>query len=811
MRMARSSSIRREIDKGPPALDNSIMVLAETRLTYDPAWPWSLPGIGLPLLAGVAFLLIGLTVWTYLGSRGSNVRRMLCVLFLRLGALLVACFLVLRPSLAEQDDENALPSKLLILIDKSESMNFGPEFDSKSRWESVRRILDSGAVRSALEKLRRDRRVEVVFYQGAEDVTRFDPDGKADGKHTDIGQWLNKLLTLHGKDADVRGLVMFTDGADNGTRFPTLEQAAAWHGTCPIHVFAVGSPNATRDRNDIAFLPNKIFVDPNPAHVKGKLTVKAFANAPGFENAKVNVSLLINDKLATPVQSVILRKTHENEIKMECDAPVTPGEIKVTLKIEPKDGELSRANNEISTFATVIKEGVSILWVEGRLRLEATWAMRALVPDQRFRVHYTKRLKEAKATPAKTDWYEFGKRKYDVIVIGDISASRFADGDPDIFQKIHDMVVKEGAGLLMLGGRDTFLNGEWQAPAASKLAELLPVRLTARERSHLDDPVRLSLPPDKEPGFLLTLANDPTKNKQLFAEVFDALNGMTILGRPYEVATQVLATNNGREPILVSADRGKGRSLAFGAEDTYRAWTRAAKESPGLQKDKAAVTAYQRFWRQVMLWLAHQEQADGSIRVLPDVRRISADTQAGLGFTVEKIEKGGLPDKNARFKVKAIGPNKEEFEVPTSKEDGKERGFVQGAKTAGEWRIVASVEGSKEKPGEAKFLVFSEDLESLRPAADHDFLRKLAQAGRGKFHLADEQKFAAFLDELRVQQTEAAKPKLQLWPDWRRNPASDSVSDQLETLWNSTALACFLLFSVFLCLEWFLRRRWGMV
>jgi len=136
---------------------------------------------------------------------------------------------------------------------------------------------------------------------------------------------------------------------------------------------------------------------------------------------------------------------------------------------------------------------------------------------------------------------------------------------------------------------------------------------------------------------------------------------------------------------------------------------------------------------------------------------------------------------------------------------------VQRAMTPGVWRIVASAVGSKEKPGEAKFLVFAEDVENLRPAADHEFLRKLAQAGRGKFYLADEHKFTAFLDELRAQRTEATKPKLQLWPDWRRNPPSESLGDQVETLWNSTALGCFLLFSTFLCVEWYLRRRWGMV
>src|SRR5207247_3437981 len=105
--------------------------------------------------------------------------------------------------------------------------------------------------------------------------------------------------------------------------------------------------------------------------------------------------------------------------------------------------------------------------------------------------HYTKRFKEAKPGPAQADFYEFGKRKYDVIVIGDISASRFAGGDPEVFQKIHDMVVKDGAGLVMLGGRDTFANSDWQGPAASKLARLLPVKLTVNGlaiKGHFEGP-----------------------------------------------------------------------------------------------------------------------------------------------------------------------------------------------------------------------------------------------------------------------------------------------------------------------------------
>ena len=44
-------------------------------LTNDPAWPWSLPRLGLPALAIVTIILVVLTAWTYLGVPGATVRR----------------------------------------------------------------------------------------------------------------------------------------------------------------------------------------------------------------------------------------------------------------------------------------------------------------------------------------------------------------------------------------------------------------------------------------------------------------------------------------------------------------------------------------------------------------------------------------------------------------------------------------------------------------------------------------------------------------------------------------------------------------
>jgi hypothetical protein len=67
----------------------------------DPAWPWSLPSLGWPLLAVVAVLLVGLTVWTYRGLTAP--RRVLLITALRLAALAVALMTALRPALAVRD------------------------------------------------------------------------------------------------------------------------------------------------------------------------------------------------------------------------------------------------------------------------------------------------------------------------------------------------------------------------------------------------------------------------------------------------------------------------------------------------------------------------------------------------------------------------------------------------------------------------------------------------------------------------------------------------------------------------------------
>lgn len=784
-------------------------------INLDPAWPWSLPGWGPTALIAAALVLTALTIWTYLGARGASVRRVSVVLLLRLFALVIPFLLVLRPSLAFEEDDARQPTKLLILLDYSRSMEFTDDFNSRSRWESARRILSHPGVVEALKRLAGEK-VEIVYYQGAEDLRPYDPASKPDGNRTDIGLWLHEILQRHGAERNLRGLVLLSDGADNGRRYSSREKASQFRGFCPIYAFALGKPTTTSNQNDIAFVD--IFVEPAPVPVKTKLTVKGIVNAPGFEdNANVTARLFIDrldgkgNQVAAPAKQFQLKKTENNEVVMVCDAPDTAGEIKVTLKIDPLIGEVTESNNEISTYVNVTTEGVSVLWVEARKRLESTFAIRhALSRDPRFRIYYAERNQDAKAGADQEDWFNFDKRHYDVIVVGDISARRFCGNDSKVLSRIRDKVTNQKTGLVFLGGLDALAASDWGTQLAAPLRDLMPIDPSIPpEPREIEGKVRV-IPTAAGLTYLLRLDENANANGLLWNQFFAHLDGVTNLGRVRPTAT-ILATGETGErsdPILASTTQG-GRVVVFGGDTTYRAWRRNPESLP----------AYERFWKQLMLYAAQQENIDSSVWVKLEKRRVSSGMNLRVPFTVGVRGKNGQNVPNPQFKVKVIGPNKEETEVPITSEGGQYQGYFWKTDLSGEYRIEAYVSGKDAEgndlsgtPGVARFLGYAEDLEILRTAADHESLEKLALDSGGRFQLADERRLQQFLEELATAKASSSRPKVDLWPDWRQSlPPGSPAGEQLEALWSSAALPCFVLFVTILCVEWFLRRRWGLV
>jgi uncharacterized membrane protein len=583
------------------------------------------------------------------------------------------------------------------------------------------------------------------------------------------------------------GLLVFSDGADNGTKIPALTEAIRWRRhPCPIHTFAVGNPTTSDRRNDIAV--TAITTSPSPrVPIKAQLAAKVLIDAPGFEGKEVRVHLLLDDQEAA-ADTFKLPLTTGNEVQIKCNAPAKSGEVKVTVKVDPLPAEVNPHNNSIDTYITVTQEGLSVLLVDKMRAGEPQLICDALAEESRIRL-FPVWLRGDAAADNGDSLFQFDKQQYDVVILGDVTAAQMKAANPAALTKIRQL-VERGSGLIMIGGYRTFGNGDW---SGTPIADVLPIRLDAKDQN----PKHTQLVPTadglSEFKFFMQLTDKKEDAQREWAKLH-VLEGTTRLGSLKATSKVVAETDDtdGKghgEPLLVAGGFGDGRTLAFGGDTTHR-WIR----------DPKTKQMHHQFWRRLVIWLAKQDQLEGSVRVVPDTRRLPLHNE--LKFGVEMRSKGNVPI-DGTYKVEVVGPDGGRKTVSTVRGDKENRGTVADTDLPGEYRIEVQGEG-KDADGNvvsdrasARFMVYDDDLEMTRRAADHDFMKKLAAAGGGEFHLANE--LGLFLQRLQKLPQEKKRSLDREWPNWRTNKLTPFF------------VLFFLAFVAILAGEWLLRRRWGMV
>ncbi|HLW66915.1 MAG TPA: glutamine amidotransferase [Gemmataceae bacterium] len=789
-------------------------------------WAMILGVVGLalataPLPAITAVFLVFVTLATYRGSAKVRGVKLLLIIGLRLLALLIAILTIVRPALAVRDDQR-VPSVLLIGCDFSKSMTLRDEYNKQSRFETMQKVMER--CEPIIKQLEEEQQITVKVFAFAEDVQPYDKNRQPDGNRTDIGGMLNHLHEQYKNEPNLRGMLIASDGADNGTRFNAVQEAAKYRAIqCPIHCFALGQAGTSSQQKDVAI--TSIVIEPSPVYVKGRMIIRAKIDAFGFENSPIDPVLEFDGK-GVPIGKMfmadeeveerwhpIVALRNGNELRIETTAPPTPGEIRVTLRIKPLPEEVTISNNEISTYVSVVKEGVSVLIVDDD-REERKYIRNALSADPRFRVHLVTRQTEQPPPPNEAELYQLERQAYDVIILGDVSAKRLRACDPKILDKIRELVDKKGVGFMMMGGHDSFGgtagrggSGDWQG---TPIADLLPVDLS--QSGQVDAPTEMYPTPQGEEHYLLQLAATKPANVETWRRLNQEvkLGGYNRLGKAKSpqpgkpLATVLAGTDPGGkgEPLMVFQMFGKGRVLAFGPDTTWY-WGKL-----GFPVTTEGWDLHDRFWKQVVLWLAQQENSEGNVWIKPDFRRLPSGSKQA--FSVGVKGRTGVDLPGARFDAKVIAPDGASFPVQVSREGEQYRGYFWRTDTAGEYRIeVAGMAlDTDQKPvngrASVRFLVYQDESELLKQAAEPETLQKIAAAGGGRPQVYRMDDLPQFLKDLKSATLPNQRIKIKHYPDWKKKSDPWYAPPAFQPFW-------LMLFVTVLSLEWGLRRWWGMV
>jgi uncharacterized membrane protein len=801
----------------PRSVYNTAMESVRTwELATNPAWRpiTDADFVGYAILFGAAGLLVLLTVWTYLGNVRGTPKRVTTLIALRLLALLMAVIMAVRPA-ASLTEIPKLPSTLIVAIDSSESMSVKDEANY-TRWQVIQKVLEQS--KGVLEQLQNDQQVTVYLYHFAKDFDadtgKLTDDTKPDGKRTDFTKLLSKLYDRHQGERLLRGLIILSDGAHNGEGRPEIE-VAKWRGIgCPVYNFVVGQASTVTNEKDISF--TSINCDPSPVAIKSDLKVKGRLNAQGFVGNKQKVRLFIGEKKdPEATREFVLDKPTDNEIEFTVKAPDQPGEIKVRLElVDPPTNQVTKENDAIDTYLTVTKEGVRVLVIS-----KDGWELRqirnALATDKRIDYVEAVRSSESPGTAEDAQRFDLRSQRYDVIILGDVSARMLTAVRPSLLNEIRDLVKEKGVGLMMTGGAFS-LSGTSGIPGAvgwreTAVAEVLPVKLFDAPREAVKEPTAIRPTKEGLQYYVTKLAADSKKNLTAWEQLntgYTKLQGYNAMGTEKPGAAVYARANDAEKgpPLLVGQEIGnKGRTLAFAVSDTFL-WTQPSADPTNR---RSTFDLHTRFWKQAVLWLAHQDEIEGNCYVRPEYRRLVVGGEQSVKLGLR--DKRGDEVENADLRYQLLGPGDEPDKSKAKKADRDAKGGATvrfDVKNVGEYTIVAWGEG-KDPTGEAiagdakaRYMVYPDiSDEMLQPAARPDFLLLLENTANGTaldaVRRAD--RLPAFLEELKANPPKQSSPKPKPYPEWRRD----------KQTWFLPIL--LLIFVAILGSEWGLRRYWGLV
>ena len=727
-------------------------------------------------------------------------KRRIVLAGLRFTMILVLLFVILRPSHITTESERQ-SATLLVLVDKSRSMQIKDTPSGESRWKQMQKLLST--VKSPLERLQQEKDFEVSIYEFDKKADSIDLDRILsastipDGSESGYGVSMQDVLRREdGKR--LLGMILLGDGAEQTLGMTEIDPDSVARLLerlgCPLYAVPFGDRKGDGEVRDIevSSMPDDFVV-----FAKNRVPIRGTLRISGYLNKDLPLELVLIDadgkEDLVASQSVTQGETN-NDIPFEFDyIPDQPGKYKIVVRVPAQAGEITTDNNALPAVLTVLEGGIRILYVEGEIRGEQRFLRRALAssPDMDVTL-LTLNPRDRQSWPRNDLASYFEPGAFDVTILGDVDSRVFRPKNPAAqtqgdLQLLRQSVL-DGAGLLMLGGWHSFRAGGYQK---TPLAAISPVQMDPQlDRfviQQFDTPIdqSLHLPgplvmqptlPWGEESEIMQLTSEGN-NRAAWLEL-PPLTGANRF-RGIKSGARVLADDGKGHPLLATAEPG-GRVVAFAGDSTWR-WIM-----------KGFRNSYQRFWRQVVLWLARKEEQNiNDIWVKLDRRRFTP----GERITFEAGQRKRIGNlENVQLDASILGPDGRRESISLVRSGDKYSGVIRDCETLGNYTLTVSTKGEATvRSDSAQFFVYTKDRELSGTTSDASLLQSMAYQTKdvgGK--VVPPETLNRLVEQLLVtpvEMEEKIKVSVSFWDKWY----------------------VLVIFVGLIGSEWFLRKLWRLV
>ena len=671
-------------------------------------------------------------------------------------------------------------SSLVVLVDDSRSMSIKDAQSQVSRLSYAANLLGNPARPGLLADLGKNFKLQTFRFSSEVEFLRDANSTTGQGAVSDLGKSLGFAADLTDQSA-VAGVVLLTDGADNGEADPLETAALLKNKNAPVYVVGIGSDLA----EDIEIS-------------------KVTANPSAIENSVVEISAIVKNKNLNnkPVElelreegAIVKKQTEElkgatTRVTMKF-SPTKRGFVRYTLNAVAKENETIKENNSKSFLIDNRSRSARILYVEGYPRAEFKYLRRALHGDENLELVSLLRTgadkfyrQGIKHQDELQDGYPKSRNelfKYDAIIFGSVEAGFFSK---DELENTLEFVAQRGGGFLMLGGFISFSQGGYANTAIEKL---LPAELPYQSSSMLSadltfkDKFKLVLTPEGVAHPIMQLSTLESDNATLWQNLPE-LEGYNPLGRAKPGAT-ILAVHPLSEyqdpKIILALQRyGSGRSMAFATSSSWH-WQMSMPH---------ADMSHERFWRQLLRWLALSSPKP--LEAHPDKESYVPGEQVTLNVDARDSSYNYIND--ATIKASITTPSGKIVEVPFNWSSNGKVEYIGTFHPEEQGLYVVDVSAYSAKgellgKTQTAFLVEESKAEFTNAQLQSGLLKRIAEISGGKYYHQDQAKTLA--DEIAV--TESSYSKLVEYD-----------------LWDTPLL--FLLVVVVLGAEWYVRRSRGL-